>query len=533
MGVVALQIPNDRVAEILADSVLLGETGHVYIVDEEFYALSDVGAESKYKTLDPLPNLAQIQGAFSGEGVALSDVPGILGQPVDALARSVELGGHHWGVVLEQDMTEANAPVRDLAFRSVVEVLVVCLIAVLSSILISRSLTQRISKLASSVNDIALGDYESTVKQAKTGDEIGDIARALERFKFALSDGQAATAARQRLSEEQRDVMDHLRNSLEALSKGNLDCDLGSDIPSDYDDLRHHFNATLTELRRIIGELSDSAASIESKSAVLGQSAEELSHRTENQAATLEQTAAAMHEITSSVQSTAEESQTIVQSIAEMRAGAERGGEVKNRAVQAMATIEESSKQIAQIIRVMEDIAFQTNLLALNAGVEAARAGEVGRGFAVVASEVRSLAQRSSDSAGEIRDLISSSTRSVTNGVELVTELGGSIDEILGLVMDITDRMQNIGAASGEQSTALSEINTGINELDTVTQKNAGMVLEFTEAGRALNRKAQGLARTGGSFPQRQAVRAACAQTRITAPSPVSAMNPFTRSARP
>ena len=291
-------------------------------------------------------------------------------------------------------------------------------------------------------------------------------------------------------------------------------------------ELRVNFNETVTGLYRVIAELVDSAAAIESESSVLGSSADALSNRTENQAATLEQTAAAMHEITASVQSTAEEAQTIVHAIGEIRAGAERGGEVKNRAVHAMATIEESSKQIAQIIRVMEDIAFQTNLLALNAGVEAARAGDVGRGFAVVASEVRSLAQRSSESAGEIRDLISSSTRSVTNGVELVTELGGSIDEILGLVLDITERVQTIGAASAEQSTALSEINTGINELDTVTQKNAGMVLEFTEAGRALNQKSQALRALVGHFRSKN-LQPAVRPVRPTAPQPSFQDEPF------
>ncbi len=526
LGVVALQIPIDKIAGTLGSSGLLGETGHVYLIDESGHALSRVGPDATYAPLDLLPGLPQISRAFADGHARIENTPGILGQPVEAVSRSVHVGGATWGIVLEQDMTELTAAATELAIWSTIEIAIVCLIVLASSILIARSLTGRISMLNDSVNNIAAGDFVTSVNQAKTGDEIGDIARALDHFRTAMGEGQAADKERQRLAAEQQDVMGRLRRSLELLSSGDLDCDLGSDIPSDYSELRQHFNATLAELRRMIAELSDSAASIESESSVLGTSAEELSHRTENQAATLEETAAAMHEITTSVQTTAGEAQTIVHAIGEIRAGAERGGEVKNRAVQAMATIEESSKQIAQIIRVMEDIAFQTNLLALNAGVEAARAGEVGRGFAVVASEVRSLAQRSSNSAGEIRDLISSSTRSVTNGVELVTELGVSIDEILGLVVDITDRVQNIGAASGEQSMALSEINTGINELDTVTQKNAGMVLEFSEAGRALTAKALALRDLVGRF-RSENLNMQQSPGRATAPDPSFPDEPF------
>ncbi|SNR81612.1 methyl-accepting chemotaxis protein [Puniceibacterium sediminis] len=526
LGVVALQVPINALSGILAQSKLLGETGHVYVVDADGRALSAVGRDNTFGVLEKLPDLPQIQSARTGEQEVLYDVPGVLGHQVEALTRSLTLHGVTWGVILEEDMAEATAAEADLAMSSLIEVAAVTLIVILASILIARSLTKRISLLASSVNGIASGDYESLVEQAKTGDEIGDIARALDRFKTALHDGEEATADRKRLAGEHEVVMARLRASLEALSRGDLDCDLGSDIPADYQDLRQHFNSTLVELRRIIAELSDSATSIQSESSALEASAEQLSNRTENQAATLEETAAAMHEITTSVQSTAKESQTIVAAIGEMRAGAERGGEVKNRAVHAMATIEESSKQISQIIRVMEDIAFQTNLLALNAGVEAARAGDVGRGFSVVASEVRSLAQRSSDSAGEIRDLISASARSVTNGVELVTELGGSIDEILGLVLDVADRMQNIGAASGEQSSALGEINTGINELDTVTQKNAGMVLEFTDAGRSLSQKAMALRELIGHFRSKQ-MQAQAGSRRPTAPEPTFRDEPF------
>lgn len=166
---------------------------------------------------------------------------------------------------------------------------------------------------------------------------------------------------------------------------------------------------------------------------------------------------------------------------------------MRGRAMSAMATIEDSSKQIGQIIQVMEDIAFQTNLLALNAGVEAARAGEVGRGFAVVASEVRALAQRSSDSAAEIRSLIKNSNDSVNNGVKLVSEMGSSIEVILNEVVGISSRVQDIASGAAEQATGLDEMNVGITLLDEVTQQNAALSSQSSESGRALREKASGL----------------------------------------
>lgn len=493
IGVIALQLPVDHITEILSDARALGDTGQIYLVSPDGTFLSATNGPNNYALLDAVPDLAQIRNGLSGISGKLHNVPGVSGEQVAAVSRPFEFMGETWAMILEQDRFEARAKIRDLAYTSILTV-----IAVVSGVLIAtffsiRALTRRVGYLSENVTKIAGGDYSAGNLQTATGDELGDIARMLEDLKLVLAQGETATKDNEAQAEQLRLVMEQLSAALELLADGNLDCALDAPLPGKYEELRSHFNQTITVLRKIIADVSSSSVEIESDTSALSSAAEELSHRTENQAATLEETAAAMHEITSSVQTTAKEAQEIVGSIDTMRAGAERGGEVKERAVQAMATIEESSKQIASIIRVMEDIAFQTNLLALNAGVEAARAGEVGRGFAVVASEVRSLAQRSSDSAGEIRDLISASTRSVTNGVELVTELGGSIDEILGHVMDITGRVQNIAAASGEQSTALGEINTGINELDMVTQKNAGMVLEFTEAGKALNQNASTL----------------------------------------
>ncbi|MEO8113579.1 MAG: methyl-accepting chemotaxis protein, partial [Phenylobacterium sp.] len=182
------------------------------------------------------------------------------------------------------------------------------------------------------------------------------------------------------------------------------------------------------------------------------------------------------------------------------RSDADKGGEVVQQAVAAMGQIEKSSTQISQIIGVIDEIAFQTNLLALNAGVEAARAGDAGRGFAVVASEVRALAQRSADAAKEIKTLISTSSQQVGAGVQLVGETGEALQRIVGQVAEISTLVADIAVSAKEQSTALAEVNTSMNQMDQVTQQNAAMVEQSTAASHSLAEDAKALVGLVGKF---------------------------------
>ena len=264
--------------------------------------------------------------------------------------------------------------------------------------------------------------------------------------------------------------------------------------------LRENYNRTINTLVGIIDSVIGNSEKIRGSSEEINQSSNDLSQRTESQAATLEQTAAALDELTASVKSAASGAKEVEGIVDSASSTAEKSGIVVREAVDAMSLIEKSSVQISQIISVIDDISFQTNLLALNAGVEAARAGEAGRGFAVVASEVRALAQRSSDAAQEIKTLISDSSQQVNHGVELVGRTGEELRKIIDSVGTISSHVIGIASGAEEQSVALAEINSGVLQLDQVTQHNAAMVEESTAASQLLRNDATELARQVSVF---------------------------------
>ena len=307
-------------------------------------------------------------------------------------------------------------------------------------------------------------------------------------------------ADRKRAAEELAGVVQGTADALSKLSDGDLTVRLGDDFPAEYRQLGEDFNAAVSRLESVVGEIANHASTMHTGAAEISQAADDLSRRTEQQAASLEETAAALDEITATVKRTAEGAHRAGASVTTAREEAERSGDVVNRAVAAMGDIERSAGQISQIIGVIDEIAFQTNLLALNAGVEAARAGDAGRGFAVVASEVRALAQRSAEAAKEIKVLISASTAQVASGVNLVGQTGEALQRIVSRVAEIDERVAEIAASAQEQAGALQEVNTAINQMDQVTQQNAAMVEQTTAASHSLRQQAESLSGSVGQF---------------------------------
>ncbi len=280
---------------------------------------------------------------------------------------------------------------------------------------------------------------------------------------------------------------------LRALSDGDLTARMDGDFRGVFARMRDDANATVAQLTGIVSGIQQAAGHINAAASEIAAGNDDLSRRTEQQAASLEETAASMEELTSTVKQNADNARQANQ-LAQGAAGvAAQGGQVVEQVVTTMNEIDASSKKIADIISVIDGIAFQTNILALNAAVEAARAGEQGRGFAVVAGEVRALAQRSAGAAKEIKQLIEESVDKVTEGSALVREAGSTMHEIVTSVQRVTDIMADISAASQEQSSGIEQVNRTVTQMDETTQQNAALVEEATAAARSMEEQARQL----------------------------------------
>jgi len=326
-------------------------------------------------------------------------------------------------------------------------------------------------------------------KVIKFASDVTDI--ELERRRAA--DEQAAKLA-------QGKVVMKLGDGLRQLTEGNLTYRVTESFPNEYESLRADFNGAMSKLQETLKSIVSNAEAVRTGTAEIADASDDLSRRTEQQAAALEETTAALSEITTTVAKTAASAQKARDAVTSARGEAEHSGDIVGQAIGAMGQIEQSAKKVAQIIGVIDEIAFQTNLLALNAGVEAARAGDAGRGFAVVASEVRALAQRSAEAAKEIKALILASSQQVDGGAKLVAETGHALARIVTRVNEINTLVADIANGAEQQSTGISQINVAIQEMDQSTQKNAAMVEESTAEVHALAKEADAMAELMAQF---------------------------------
>ncbi|MBO9479630.1 methyl-accepting chemotaxis protein [Shimia sp. R11_0] len=371
---------------------------------------------------------------------------------------------------------------------------------ILNHLLIVRPL----NRISLTTERLSQGDMSPVTGFDRASDEVSRIAGALTVFRNGLVEKeelqQVADQERAAHQAEQTAAVDAIGKGLASLANGNLTYRIEAELTEGYAQLKHDFNRTADTLNSTVQEVAEVTESLRNGSAEISQASDELAKRTESQAATLEQTSAALNELTKNVRSVAKGSKDAEATTSDAHKQATDSGAVVADAVQAMKDIEDSSSQIAQIIGVIDDIAFQTNLLALNAGVEAARAGNAGLGFAVVASEVRSLSLRTGEAATEIKDLISTSTRQVEAGVGLVGQTGAALHDIVERVSQISDLMSGIAISTSEQATGLNEANEAVSHLDQVTQKNAAMVEETSAAGQLLAADAERLGKLMQSF---------------------------------
>jgi methyl-accepting chemotaxis protein len=280
---------------------------------------------------------------------------------------------------------------------------------------------------------------------------------------------------------------------MNAMAEGNLTEFMEGEYEGEFAQLQQAINDTVSKMSAVVQDIVEASINISSAASEISQGNVDLSQRTEEQASSLEETASSMEELTSTVRQNSDNARQANQLAVDAREKAEKGGSVIQNAIQAMAAISASSKKVADIIGVIDEIAFQTNLLALNAAVEAARAGEQGRGFAVVASEVRNLAQRSAAAAKEIKELINDSGEKVREGSELVNESGKTLEEIVEGAKKVGDIISEIAAAGEEQTSGIEQVNKAVTQMDEMTQQNAALVEEAAAASESLDEQGKSL----------------------------------------
>jgi len=417
--------------------------------------------------------------------------------------------------VLEQEQQRAEAEASRLVTLANIAILgagaLVGGVCVAGLLLMRSRVVTPIGAMTSYMTGLAGGDYSREPPTAKHEDEVGEMAKAvavfresaLERQRLRREQESAAEAARQvelRVQAEREEaeaarflVVNALGVGLGKLASGVFTHRIDDTFPAEFEGLKSDFNGAVSTLDDLLGQILGATSGVQVGASEIAHAADDLSRRTEQQAASLEETAAALEQITATVRGTATGSNEARQFVADARGGAERSGVVVSDAVAAMARISESSAEINKIVGVIDEIAFQTNLLALNAGVEAARAGEAGKGFAVVASEVRALAQRSSEAAKEIRALIAGSGTHVHDGVELVRKAGEALAAIVDQVAHIDDLIGTISKASQEQAAGLAQVNIAVGQMDQMTQQNAAMVEQTTAAAQTMSTSTRGL----------------------------------------
>lgn len=503
------------------------DTGKVYLVDASGLWLAHTDKALLAKPAQDSNFTALFAKASAQDVTDITDESGIYRAAVKISFPGID---EKWTLMLSVPSADMVVAARDARNKMLMFGSFVALIAMVLAAITATKFIGPISTMTTVMNKLAAGDYGVKIPFTQRKDEIGGMAASIAVFQSAGIRNQQlekeAEEARGRMEEQrlraqaqaEAEAAEMLRiatvglaTGLKRLASGDLAFSLNEPFAPDFEALRHDFNHSVEQLAETLVAIIGGVTSIDEGANSINEGANDLSKRTEQQAAALEQTAAAIEEITTNVKNASQLTEEARRVAHEANSDASRSGTVVAQAEEAMRAIEASSTKISSIIGVIDEIAFQTNLLALNAGVEAARAGEAGKGFAVVAQEVRELAQRSANAAKEIKALITTSSKQIGDGVDLVRQTGNSLKEISDYIGQMNDHMESISTSSREQFIGLAEVNSAINELDQTTQRNAAMVEETTASVSSLASESDRLQTLVRRFtlPQRNAMRAA------------------------
>jgi len=391
---------------------------------------------------------------------------------------------------------------------------------------LSGPVSDSLAKLTQIQVDEARREYEASQASFSTT-RITGIALFAAAAAFGILLGWSLIRGIQR-------SLSRAMDAVSAVAQGDLSRDIHAEGRDEVAQLVNTLATMQDSLAKVVSTVRQGSESVASASTQIAQGNQDLSARTESQASALEQTAASMEELNSTVRQNADNARQANQLAQSASSVAVQGGQVVSQVVDTMRGISDSSRKIADIISVIDGIAFQTNILALNAAVEAARAGEQGRGFAVVASEVRSLAGRSAEAAKEIKQLITDSVERVEQGTQLVDQAGHTMNEVVNSIRRVTDIMGEISAASSEQSSGVAQVGEAVTQMDQATQQNAALVEEMAAAASSLRAQAQELVQTVAVFRLAQGQGVSVAARPVAAPVPTPAASvPAQPAAKP
>ena len=419
-----------------------------------------------------------------------------------------------------------NATVQGMLFSGLVVAAVSLAGFMMLTFLALRRMLAPLGHLESAVRAVRDQRYDIVVPHTDRPDAIGGVARSVDAFRHQLQEAETLRHGTAREEARRLALFDTLRSAMEALKDGHVDTriDAGEwrELGDKTQELCANFNGLAQAFGALVDQMHSSIAAVKQGADDLKSLSDDMSMRAQTQAATLEQSAAALHEMSGTVEASAARAKSANDLARDNRKRAESGSAVMERALAAMSNIARSSDEITNIIGVIDDIAFQTNLLALNAGVEAARAGEAGKGFAFIAAEVRTLAQRASESAREIKDLVRTSAGHVESGEQLMQETHSTFSAIVQGAGSVTSLIAEMAASAQEHATGVREINSGVSDLDRVSQENAHMVMDINSTIERLTRQAEQAAMVIAGFLGKGRVSPRTGET----PAPFGAMAP-------